>query len=101
MTPVYDAVSMFVPDLSLSLPQIMAQFAYIGSERLSEVVNRGYNGDEDSDGDGTTLQDLDFAEVHDRLMDKFVQIQSQNVSESAETSEVIDEPTESVEDEEG
>lgn len=68
-TKVFNSVSLFVPDMSLSLPEIMSQFAFVGSERLSELVNRGYDGDEDSEGDGTVLESLDFAEIHDRLID--------------------------------
>lgn len=68
-TKVFNSVSLFVPDMSLSLPEIMSQFAFVGSERLSEIVNRGYDGDEDSEGDGTVLESLDFAEIHDRLID--------------------------------
>lgn len=70
VTPVFDEVSMFVPDQSLSLRDIMTQFAYIGSDRMSEIVNCGFIGDEDDDDvTGEDINTLDFAEVHDRLLD--------------------------------
>lgn len=68
-TKVYDAVSAFVPDQSLSLRQIMMQFAYIGNDKLQEIVNRGFDGDEDEDILGVDVGALDFAEVHDRMVD--------------------------------
>lgn len=68
-THVYDAVSAFVPDQSLSLREMMMQFAYIGSDKLQEIVNRGYDGDEDDDLIGVDVGALDFSEVHDRMLD--------------------------------
>lgn len=70
VTPVYDAVSKTIPDQSLSLRDMLLQFAYISGEKLSEIVNRGFNGDEDDDDIlGVDVGALDFAEIHDRLMD--------------------------------
>lgn len=69
VTPVYDAVSCAIPDQSLSLREMMMRFAYIGNERLSEIINRGYDGDEDDDLLGVDVSALDFAEVHDRIME--------------------------------
>lgn len=67
-TPVFDSVSAFVPDQSLSLRDMMLQFAYIGSERMEEILNRGFIGDEDDDNGGYMPGALDFAEIHDRLI---------------------------------
>lgn len=69
VTPVYDAVSCAIPDQSLSLREMMMRFAYIGNDRLSDIINRGYDGDEDEDLLGVDVSALDFAEVHDRIMD--------------------------------
>lgn len=74
VTPVIDGVSRFVPDMSLSLREIMDQFAYMGADRISEIINRGYIGDEDDDNDGTDPRTLDFAELHDRLFDKLSRV---------------------------
>lgn len=68
-TPVYDNVGAFVPEQSLSLRQIMMQFAYIGNDKLQEIVNRGFDGDEDDDLLGVDVGALDFAEVHDRMVE--------------------------------
>lgn len=67
-THVYDPISATIPDQSLSLRDMMLQFAYIGTERLEDIVNRGYDGDEDDDEIlGVDVGALDFAEVHDRM----------------------------------
>lgn len=68
-TPVYDARSAFVPDQSISLRDMMLQFGFIGAERMQEVINRGFDGDEDDDLLGYDVGALDFAEVHDRMLD--------------------------------
>lgn len=65
----YDAVSAFIPDQSLSLREMMMQFAYIGTEKLQEIVNRGFDGDEDDDIIGVDVGALDYSEVHDRMLD--------------------------------
>lgn len=90
VTPVLDHVSKFVPDQSLSLEQIMAEFAYIGNDKISEIVNRGYDGDEDSDNLGVPANSLDFAELHDRYQAK---MESFYNSKERESATVIEEPT--------
>jgi len=69
-TRVHDHVSATIPDQSLSLREMMMRFAYIGTERLEEIVNRGWDGDEDDDQiQGIDIGALDYAEVHDRVLD--------------------------------
>lgn len=69
-THVYDAVSKFVPDQSLPLREMLLQFSYLSGEKLAEIVNRGFDGDEDDEFlEGLDVFQLDFAEIHDRLMD--------------------------------
>ena len=69
-THVYDAISATIPDQSLSLRQMIMQFAFIGNERLEELVNRGFDGDEDDDDIlGVDIGSLDFAEIHDRMIE--------------------------------
>lgn len=69
VTHVYDSVSAFVPDQSISLRDLLMRFAYIGTEKLEEIVNRGFDGDEDEDLIGVDVGALDFAEVHDRIIE--------------------------------
>ena len=68
VTHVYDAVSKTIPDQTLGLRDMLLQFAYIGTEKLSEIVNRGFDGDEDSDLLGVDAGSLDYAEIHDRML---------------------------------
>lgn len=68
-TRVFDDVSATIPDQSISLREMMMKFAYIGSERLEEIVNRGFDGDEDEDILGVDVGALDFSEVHDRMVE--------------------------------
>ena len=75
-TVVFDSVSAFIPDQALSLRDMMLQFAYIGSERMEDIVNRGFIGDEDDDNGGYMPGALDFAEIHDRLLDDSLLVSS-------------------------
>lgn len=69
-TPVFDNVSKTVPDQSLSLRDMLLQFAYLDGRKLEEIVNRGFDGDEDDeDMLGVDAAALDFAELHDRLIE--------------------------------
>lgn len=70
LTPVFDRVSQFVPDQSLSLRELLMQFAYMSGEKVEEIVNRGFTGDEDEDILGYDASQLDFTEIHDRLIDQ-------------------------------
>lgn len=67
-TKVTDHVGEFVPDQSLSLRDMLLQFAYISGEKVEEIVNRGFDGDEDDDVLGVDIGALDFAEIHDRAL---------------------------------
>ncbi len=69
VTHVYDCRSAFVPDQSLSLRDLMTQFGFLGAERMSEIINRGFDGDEDDDLLGVDVGALDYSEVHDRMLD--------------------------------
>lgn len=70
VTPVRDHVSKTIPEQALGLRQMLMEFAYLGTEKLSEIVNRGYDGDEDDPNIlGVDVGALDFAEVHDRWLD--------------------------------
>lgn len=69
LTPVHDKVSATIPDQSIGLRELMLKFAYIGNERLEDIINRGFDGDEDEDILGVDAGALDYAEVHDRLLD--------------------------------
>lgn len=69
-TPVFDTVSKFVPDQSLPLREMLLQFSYLSGEKLGEIINRGFDGDEDDDFLlGVDASQLDFSEVHDRLIE--------------------------------
>lgn len=91
VTHVYDARSAFVPDQSLSLREMMLQFGFLGAERMQEVINRGFDGDEDEDLLGYDVGALDFSEVHDRMLD-LMAIQSATRSIHAEPEPVVQEP---------
>lgn len=95
VTPVNDAVSAFIPDQALGLREMLMKFAYIGTERLEEIVNRGYDGDEDDDLLGVDVGALDYAEVHDRMVDMVAQSTAKSVhAPSVVPAEVIqDAPT--------
>lgn len=70
VTHVYDAISKTIPDQSLGLRDMLMQFAYLDGRKLEEIVNRGYDGDEDDEDIlGVDAGALDFAELHDRLID--------------------------------
>ena len=69
VTSVYDCRSAFVPDQSLSLRELMTQFGFLGAERMSEIINRGFDGDEDDDLLGVDVGALDYSEVHDRMLE--------------------------------
>lgn len=67
-TKVSDHVGKFVPEQCLSLREMLMQFAYISGEKVEEIVNRGFDGDEDDDLLGVDVGALDFAEIHDRAL---------------------------------
>lgn len=67
-TKVTDHVGQFVPDQSISLRDMLLQFAYISGEKVEEIVNRGFDGDEDDDILGVDVGALDYAEIHDRAL---------------------------------
>lgn len=70
-TPVFNRVSKFIPEQALSLRDMLEQFSFMSGERVSEIVNRGYIGDEDDDDViGVDASALDFTEIHDRLIDR-------------------------------
>lgn len=70
-TPVFNQVSMFVPEQALSLRRMLEEFSYLSGEKVSEIVNRGFIGDEDDDDVlGVDASALDFTEIHDRLIDR-------------------------------
>lgn len=70
VTPVFDSVSKTVPDQALSMREMLMQFAYLDGRKLEEIVNRGFDGDEDDEDIlGVDAGQLDFAEMHDRLID--------------------------------
>lgn len=70
MTKVFNHRSATIPDQSLSLRDIMAQFAYIGNDKLRDIIERGFDGDEDDPTImGVDVGALDFAEVHDRMLE--------------------------------
>lgn len=76
-TPVIDSVSATIPDQTLSLRELLMKFSYIGTEKLEEIVNRGFDGDEDDDLLGVDVGSLDLAEVHDRIL--YLQAEQNNV----------------------
>lgn len=67
-TKVTDHVGKFVPEQCLSLREMLMQYAYISGEKVEEIVNRGFVGDEDDDLLGVDVGALDFAEIHDRAL---------------------------------
>lgn len=68
LTKVTDHISATIPDQTIPLRDMILKFAYIGSERIEEIVNRGFDGDEDDDDIlGVDVGALDYAEVHDRM----------------------------------
>lgn len=68
VTKVFDHVSATIPDQTIPLRDMIMKFAYIGSERVEEIVNRGFYGDEDDEDIlGVDVGALDFAEIHDRI----------------------------------
>ena len=69
-TKVYDHVSATIPDQSIGLKDLLVQFAYIGEERVRDIIERGFYDDEDDDDVlGYDVGALDFAEVHDRMIE--------------------------------
>lgn len=69
-TKIFDHVSATIPDQSISLRQMMMEFAYIGDDRLRDILERGWYEDEDDDDImGVDVGALDFAEVHDRALE--------------------------------
>lgn len=72
-TKIFDHVSATIPDQSISLRQMMMEFAYIGDDRLRDILERGWYEDEDDDDIlGVDVGALDFAEVHDRALELMV-----------------------------
>lgn len=69
VTKVFNHVSKFVPDQALPLRDLLLQFSYLGEEKMAEIVNRGFDGDEDDGLLGVDVSQLDFSEVHDRMID--------------------------------
>lgn len=70
LTPVFDKVSKFIPEQAISLRQLLMEFSYMSDEKVSEIVNRGYFGDEDDDDIiGVDASAFDFTEIHDRMID--------------------------------
>lgn len=95
VTRVYDKVSATIPDQALSLRELMLRFSYLGEDRMQDVVNRGFDGDEDEDLLGFDVSSLDYAEVHDRILElkaKDRNARSLHVEPVAEPEEVTPEP---------
>lgn len=64
VTPVDDPVSMFVPDMSLSVRDIIARFAYVDQNTLLSQAMSGFDGDDDDDWSGfDDLSTMDIAEL--------------------------------------
>ena len=64
VTPVEDPVSMFVPDMSLSVRDIIARFAYVDQNTLLSQAMSGFDGDDDDDWSGfDDLSTMDIAEL--------------------------------------
>lgn len=98
-THVYDAVSATIPDQTLSLRDILMKYSYIGTEKLEEIVNRGFDGDEDDDMIGVDIGALDLAEVHDRMLElQAVQNSLRSVHVEPAEDTQPETPTDSVED---
>lgn len=97
VTPVFDKVSCTIPDQTLSLREMMLQFAYIGNDRLEDIINRGFDGDEDNDDIlGVDAGALDYAEIHDRVLHlQEKQAFSRNLHQPATPEDVttVQEPT--------
>lgn len=92
LTPVTDKVSAMIPDQSIGLRELMLKFAYIGNERLEDIVNRGFDGDEDDDLLGVDVGALDYSEVHDRIIELHDQSTARSVH-ADERSVVPQQPT--------
>lgn len=75
VTPVLDSVGLFIPDLSLSIRDIIQKFAITGDVAgLEQVVDRGFDGTDEFDDDGwTDLNGMDIAELQE-LRDRAAQI---------------------------
>lgn len=68
LTKVTDHISATIPDQTIPLRDMILKFAYIGSDRVEEIINRGFYGDEDDDDIlGVDVGALDYAEIHDRM----------------------------------
>lgn len=64
LTPVEDPVSLFVPEMSLSVRDIIARFAYVDQNTLLSQAMSGYDGDDDDNWDGfEDLASMDIAEL--------------------------------------
>lgn len=69
LTIVHDHVSATIPDQTISLRDMIMKFAYLGTDKVEEIVNRGFYGDEDDDDIlGVDVGALDYAEIHDRII---------------------------------
>lgn len=55
------------------------QFSYLGEDKLSEIVNRGFDGDEDDGLLGVDVSQLDFSEVHDRMVEMYDELKPETV----------------------
>ena len=49
-TLVIDHVGKFVPEMSLSIKDILSQFAYVDNVRLADLAAQGYNQQDDDSG---------------------------------------------------
>lgn len=98
-TPVFNQISQTVPDQTISLRELLLQFSYISDEKVSEIVNKGYIGDEDEDVLGVDASCLDFTEIHDRLIDRMNKDSLVRVPEpkSEPSLEPVEEPVEDAE----
>lgn len=74
-TPVYDARSLFVPDLSMNVRDIITRFSITGDvSALQNAVDKGFDGNDEFDEDGySDLSSMDIAELQE-LSEKARQI---------------------------
>lgn len=64
LTEVLDPVGKFVPEMSLPIKDILAQFAFVDNIRLGDLAKRGYfiGDDDDKDFDLPDFDAMDIAE---------------------------------------
>lgn len=84
----------FVPEMSLPIKDILAQFAFVDNIRMADMAKRGYEvaSDDDDDFETADFDQMDLAE-REELYDDSVKILNESKSRAKKEQSTKEQPT--------